>query len=417
MIGALPLVVSSLPLVVLACIVALGLAQPGALWAGVPVLLAVGSIAGFGGGDGIGMGGELAKVVLALALVVSAQRVPTSFLLIIATWAMIVLVAAFRSDLGSGQLFVVALGWLAPAAAAGAALGARRPNSSSWFLRGILALQVLTLVQLLEVYVRLGITISAGAAYKQYLVAGVGASNMAAATACLGMAIAVAWPKRQLTVTKVLIWGAGLAIIALSMSKWGVVVAFGLLLVLLILAFRRSSGLGLAVLVGIVTVTFGGFKLSAVSEVRAGGLELAAYSTGSGRQEIWSAYWHVFLDSPLLGSGLGWADTSALGSPILAHNVLLQLLGEGGLLLLTCYLFMFLWLATRAWHRTGPRVWLLVGIALLNSMMEPAMGTPRYEILLFAALGFLSRDDRASTASLRTGRQDALRASATATSP
>lgn len=382
----------SLPVAVLLAIVAVSLVRPSAIWAGLPVLLSVGFLGGFGVSDGIGTGGEIAKILVTIAFVASFSRIPKTYLLVMLLWTAAVLTTALGSDLGKWPLLVAVLGWIAPAAGAGVAMAVRRTDSARWFLRGVLMLQILTLVQILEIFARYSIPLVGGAEYKQYVIAGVGASNFAAAIACLGMAIAFSWPSKQQTITRVLIWFCGTLTVLLSMSKWSVVVLLVLLLLLAVRSLWQSTARGLLTMLGIVAVGLvvraSGVELSAVAEFNANGFDLASYSTGASRLEIWASYWQTFLDAPVRGAGLGWAGTS-WGWPIHAHNAVLQLLGEGGLVLLVGYVCVVGWLVVSAWRKSGARVAALVAVACLSSAMEPAMTTPRYDLVLFAALGFL----------------------------
>lgn len=128
------------------------------------------------------------------------------------------------------------------------------------------------------------------------------------------------------------------------------------------------------------------------------------------RAAVAQAHWRAFLDSPLLGYGLGSysqvnnqimtaGDAQALSASVIQHNAYLQWLEEAGLIgalpmfgLIGAILAATAW---RAWRRPRNRV-LVVGllaasvVVLLHAAVDVSLNTPSFEAFwaLLLGLGF-----------------------------
>lgn len=125
------------------------------------------------------------------------------------------------------------------------------------------------------------------------------------------------------------------------------------------------------------------------------------------RATVAEAHWRAFLDSPLLGYGLGSypqvnnqimtaANAQALSASVIQHNAYLQWLEEAGVLgalpmfgLIAAILAATVW---RAWRRQRNRV-LVVGllaasvVVLLHAAVDVSLNTPSFEAFWALLLG------------------------------
>lgn len=362
-----------------------------AAWMFCGPLVASGSLYGFSGIDL--EGAELVQLALIGAFVWRIPRIPSSFWLAAIPYSAVVLVALIRSPLDGALLSKSALDALTPVLVAGVAITASRWQSGRWFLRGIVLMQVIMLVELVSIYISRDIPWTGDLGFKQFIVIGVGGSNYAAAIACLGVAIAIAWPHGEYVPERVAVAVLGLPIVGLAMSRWSLVVLGLVVLTWLLLNIRRWALLlaAAAVFAGVIFAEGSKSMLFAsVSSIAEGGRNLSSYSSGETRLAIWQAYREAFLEEPVLGLGLGWSDTSVVGFPILAHNLFLQLLSSGGLALLVSYLGFVIWLSLRMLRQSGSSTIVLLVGGWVASLLEPAMWTSRYDIIFFAAMGLMA---------------------------
>lgn len=126
------------------------------------------------------------------------------------------------------------------------------------------------------------------------------------------------------------------------------------------------------------------------------------------RAAVAQAHWRAFLDSPLMGYGLGsyaqvnnqimtTANAEALAASVVQHNAYLQWLEEAGLIgavpmfgLIAAILGVTAW---RAWRRPRNRV-LVVGLlavsvlVLLHAAVDVSLNTPSFEAFWTLLLGF-----------------------------
>lgn len=126
------------------------------------------------------------------------------------------------------------------------------------------------------------------------------------------------------------------------------------------------------------------------------------------RTLVAQAHWRAFLDSPLMGYGLGsysqvnnqimtTSNAQALSASVIQHNAYLQWLEEAGLIgaipmfgLIATILGVTAW---RAWGRTRNRV-LVVGLlaasvlVLLHATVDVSLNTPSFEAFWALLLGF-----------------------------
>jgi len=224
---------------------------------------------------------------------------------------------------------------------------------------------------------------------------GIGAAASAALAALLGGA----WPGGV-----ALLLGTGIATLSGSRAAWlGLLVAAVLVLAHLPPRWRYAGLLGA---VGVaLTLTYGiGLpeQLSRLATVLDPG-----YLTNQSRLEIWEVAWQAFSAHPLTGIGLGGfqsyyqvhqpPDALDPHAPH-AHNLLLGLMAESGILGLAGFLVLwgsvwrYLWRA-RAWLALG-----LIGVVALVNMVDSTWFAADVHYVLWAAVAWGSLSSQAQAA-------------------
>ncbi|MCU4858666.1 O-antigen ligase family protein [Bacillus cereus group sp. BfR-BA-01355] len=116
------------------------------------------------------------------------------------------------------------------------------------------------------------------------------------------------------------------------------------------------------------------------------------------RGVIFQEYFNAFLQSPIFGNGFN--NVNALNQYYLAHNFILQVLGDNGII--TCALFLIFILSVLIFLRKGIRdsknielnIFMLgykrgFYAVLLHGLLEPNFGTKLFMIYLFLGLGII----------------------------
>jgi O-antigen ligase len=213
---------------------------------------------------------------------------------------------------------------------------------------------------------------------------------------------ATSWRQRLLRVTG---WGLMVFALLFSLTR-GVWVAYLVVLLLLGAVKGRNALLGAAG--GLVAL--GLFLLSAGAGVQERASSLFDLKQNLGRSQIWQANLDMIRERPLLGWGYGnyrkfrdpyyrrypGADTTAH-----AHNTLLQIWVDAGLLGLGAFLFLFAVILKKGWDAYGRLAEPWRGIALggvlgvvgflLGGMTQHNFGDAEAVIALWAAVGVLMR--------------------------
>ena len=289
-------------------------------------------------------------------------------------------------------------------------------SSRMWFLAGLMGLMLFSVIGFVRIYSLAGIPPTEPTdLIKATLVLPFGASNYVASIAVLTLGAVVAlttqmgsarfyWLLSSMVLSS--------AAVFLSNSKWG---AASLLVVVCLSIVCVSVGstnrgrrpllpaLAALALTAALLPRLSG--LGALAQVSETGLAVSNYQTGAQRVEIWGLYWRAFEENPLLGKGLGWS-AEYWGSTILAHNSALELLGQGGLLLLISFVAFGWTLAARSFRAIRIQMLPLIAAVLLSGLLEVTLRTGWFDLIFFVAMGLSARthsDHKGIIASVECG--------------
>ncbi|PIC77122.1 hypothetical protein CSV74_07570 [Sporosarcina sp. P19] len=118
------------------------------------------------------------------------------------------------------------------------------------------------------------------------------------------------------------------------------------------------------------------------------------------RLEIFREYYLAFLKSPIVGNGYFNIKANFLGEYTLAHNFILQLLGDNGIIgfsifiILLFYIYRFLKSSYKTVVDNNMRLFILgfkrsFLVILLHGMVEPNIGSRLFMIYLFIGVGII----------------------------
>ena len=219
-----------------------------------------------------------------------------------------------------------------------------------------------------------------------------GGANELAAALVVGIVLSLAIAGARRTGPGLRLWlimGTGLSVLAvmLSLSRGGLVALAAAMVTAIIVGGRwRWRALAAAVTVVVVVVGYFAFFASLPARER-----VTQVSGGTGRTDIWTVGWRMVEDETFKGVGAGNFPTSSIhyllqpgaltadefivSQPKVAHNTLLEILAETGVVGLALFLGVLLsvmWSLLRAAHifeRVGERDLELLSRALLVALV------------------------------------------------
>lgn len=370
-------------------------------WAIIPVIALAGPIITVGSADsGISLVGvDLSILLLLLLAIKGAKASPTFWALslgLVLCSSIPLMVGVSVSVSSSLSAFKVLLA-IVIATLAGYRSVARSIASLRWLFVGLCMFLLLVGILLIIRYEEQSSPVlQATSDVKQFLLTPIGGSNYVAAIAVLAMAgsLFLSTSFGKLRIPSFLVINIlAFSVVFLSQSKWGVGV--GGVVVLLNAAVIGVQTRGLLGRVLVVLVLIASFLLGAkvllsgklLQEIVTTGFDVSSSSSALGRLDIWQVAWFEFSRAPFFGNGLGW-KVDFYGQSVMAHNTWLEILIQGGFLLLIPLCALWAYIMIQALKSAGITILPLVVAGLASGILEPTLMTGLYDVLLFSILGF-----------------------------